>query len=205
MPGSWGSPSTCSATVFSWISLVPAPIVEARVRRKPRSQRGPLHRLRRGLAEQAGRAEQVDRELVDVLLERGDQQPRDRGRGAGVALGQDVADGALGVVADDADADLQVDEPVAHQRVGQLAALAGEFFEFGQHPAVHRRLVQRAGRPLVPEAGAGQRPAVVLLPDPVGDRHPHVVEEHLGEQVAAGQVAQRADLRRPAAWASMTR
>ncbi len=39
MPGSCGSPSTCSATVFSWISLVPAPIVDARVRRKPVSQR----------------------------------------------------------------------------------------------------------------------------------------------------------------------
>ena len=39
MPGSCGSPSTCSATVFSWISLVPAPMVEARVRRKPASQR----------------------------------------------------------------------------------------------------------------------------------------------------------------------
>jgi hypothetical protein len=35
---------------------------------------GPLHRLRRCLPEQARRAEHVDRELVDVLLERGDQQ-----------------------------------------------------------------------------------------------------------------------------------
>src|SRR5215469_5878805 len=39
MAGSWGSPRTCSATVFSWISRVPAPMVEARVRRKPCSHR----------------------------------------------------------------------------------------------------------------------------------------------------------------------
>ena len=39
----------------------------------------------------------------------------------------------------------------------------------------------RAGRPLMPEAGAGQSPAVVLLTDPVRDRDPHVIEEDLGE------------------------
>ncbi len=109
-------------------------------------------------------------------------------------LGEDVADGALGVVADDADPDFQVDQPVADQRVGELAAFAGELLELGQHPAVHRRLVQGAGRPLVPEAGAGERPAAVLLADPVGGRHPDVVEEHLGEQVPAGEVTQRPDL-----------
>jgi hypothetical protein len=155
---------------------------------------GPLHRLRRGLPEQARRAEHVDRELVDVLLERGDQQSRDRRRGAGLARGEDVADGALGVVADDADPDFQVHQAVTDQRVGELAAFAGELFELGQHATVHRRLVQGAGRPLVPEAGAGQPPAVVLRADPVDGRHPHVIEEHLGEQVPAGEVAQRPDL-----------
>jgi hypothetical protein len=35
---------------------------------------GSLHRLWRRFPEQARRAEHVDRELVDVLLERGDQQ-----------------------------------------------------------------------------------------------------------------------------------
>jgi hypothetical protein len=45
---------------------------------EPLQPPGPLHRLRCGLAEQAGRAEDVDRELVDVLLERRDQQARDR-------------------------------------------------------------------------------------------------------------------------------
>src|SRR5579875_3124890 len=46
---------------------------------------GPLHRWRRGLPEQARRAEKGDRELMDVLLEGGDQEPRDRGRGTSVA------------------------------------------------------------------------------------------------------------------------
>jgi len=46
----------------------------------------------------------------------------------------------------------------------------------------------------VPEARAGQPPAAVFLPDPVRDGHPHVVEEHLGEQVPTGQVPQRPHL-----------
>jgi hypothetical protein len=45
----------------------------------------------------------------------------------------------------------------------------------------------------VSDGGAGDPPAAVLLADPVGDRHPDVVEEDLGEVGAAGEVAQRAD------------
>ena len=197
MPGSWGNPRTCSATVFSWISRVPAPMVEARVRRKPCSQRDRWTACGADLPSRpAGPSISTANSWMSCSNAR-DQQPRDRRGGAGLALGQDVADGALGVVADDADPDFQVDQPVTDQRVGELAAFAGELFELGQHPAVHRRLVQGAGRPLVPEAGARQRPAAVLLADPVGGRHPHVVEEHLGEQVPSGEVTQRPDLRRP--------
>ena len=74
MPGSCGSPSTCSATVFSWISVVPAPMVEARVRRKPTSQRPvracrrPARRARRRWGDSTSRC--YARRAADARLER---------------------------------------------------------------------------------------------------------------------------------------
>ena len=47
---------------------------------------------------------------------------------------------------------------------------------------------------LVGQRGAGQSPAVVDLPDDHLVGHEHVVEEHLVEQVVAGDLAQRPDI-----------
>ena len=53
--------------------------------------------------------------------------------------------------------------------------------------------------PLVAERAHGHLPALALVAEPVGGRHPGVGEEHLVEHLLAGDVADRAalDARQP--------
>ncbi len=176
--------------VLRWISAVPAPIVDARVRRNPRVHRPRSIRVGIAAIEQPEGTDQVDREFVQLLLEQRVEQSRRRRSRSGLTLLHDGGDHARRVQRHDALRAREVGQPLPHDRVVGSAALLCQCRELAHDPLVETGLGECPGGAFVAEAGPGDAPPLVLLADAVLDGDLDAVEEDLAEARVAGHVAQ---------------
>ena len=110
--------------VLRWISAVPAPMVDARRAQEPARPTAALDRVRVATVEEAERADEVDRELVELLLERRVEQSRRRRSRSRLSVMHDGGDHACRVQRHDPLRAGEVGQPLPHDRVVGATALA---------------------------------------------------------------------------------